>query len=103
MTHDRPEIGSVQDMTFALAQERIADLRASVTTLEHEPATRDATTSPGIVTRTRDAVGRRLIALGGSVVADEALRRRAGRRCGSARAGTSGPARARGRACGAPW
>lgn len=77
MTHERPDIGSVQDMTFALAQDRIADLRASATSIDHEPAAPHAPTAPGIVTRTRDAVGRRLIALGGSVVADEALRRRA--------------------------
>jgi hypothetical protein len=31
----------------------------------------------GLVRRTRDAIGRRLIALGGSVVADEGLRQRA--------------------------
>ena len=77
MTYDRPEIGSVQDLTFVLAQDRIADLRASATTIDHEPAAQHAPPSPGIVTRTRDAVGRRLIALGGSVVADEALRQRA--------------------------
>ena len=77
MTHDRPATGSVQDVTFVLAQDRIADLRASATTMDHEPAAPLADGSPGIVTRTRDAVGRRLIALGGSVVADEALRRRA--------------------------
>ena len=77
MTHERPAVGSVQDMPFALAQDRIADLRASATTPDHEPAARHATTSPGIVTRTRDAVGRRLIALGGTVVADESLRQRA--------------------------
>ncbi len=77
MTYDRPEIGSIQDLTFVLAQDRIADLRASATTIDHEPATQQARASHGIVTRTRDAVGRRLIALGGSVVADESLRRRA--------------------------
>jgi hypothetical protein len=77
MTHDRPDLSSVQDMTFVLAQDRIADLRASATSIDHETAAPQAPASPGIVTRTRDAVGRRLIALGGSVVADEALRRRA--------------------------
>ncbi len=77
MTHDRPEIGSVQDLTFVLAQDRIADLRASATSIDHEPAALHAPASAGIVTRTRDAVGRRLIALGGSVVADETLRQRA--------------------------
>ena len=77
MTYEGPDIGSVQDLTFALAQDRIADLRASATNIDHEPASPYAPASPGLVTRTRDAVGRRLIALGGSVVADEALRRRA--------------------------
>ena len=77
MTHERPAIGSVQDLTFVLAQDRIADLRASATSIDHEPAAPHAPASPGIVTRTRDAVGRRLIALGGSVVADETLRQRA--------------------------
>jgi hypothetical protein len=77
MTHDRPDLGSVQDMTFVLARDRIADLRASATSIDHEPAAPHPPASPGIVSRTRDAVGRRLIALGGSVVADEALRRRA--------------------------
>ncbi len=77
MTHERPALESVQDLTFALAQDRIADLRASATSLDHEPAALQAPASPGIVTRARDAVGRRLIALGGSVVADETLRQRA--------------------------
>ena len=77
MTHERPDIGSVQDLPFALAQDRIADLRASAMSIEHEPASPHAPASPGIVTRTRDAVGRRLIALGGTVVADETLRQRA--------------------------
>lgn len=77
MTHERQALGSVQDLPLALAQDRIADLRASATNFDHEAATRPAPASPGIVTRTRDAVGRRLIALGGTVVADEALRQRA--------------------------
>ena len=29
MTHERPDIGSVQDLTYAFAQDRIAELRAS--------------------------------------------------------------------------
>ena len=77
MTHERPDIGSVQDMTFVLAQDRIADLRASASTIDREAAAPEAFASPGLVARTRDAVGRRLIALGGTVVADESLRRRA--------------------------
>ena len=77
MNHDRPDLGSVQDLTFALAQDRIADLRAIATSIHHEAGVPEAFASPGLVARTRDAVGRRLIALGGSVVADEALRRRA--------------------------
>jgi hypothetical protein len=64
-------------MTFVLAQDRIADLRASASSIDHQVAAPEASVSPGLVARTRDAVGRRLIALGGSVVADEALRRRA--------------------------
>lgn len=83
MTHQAHDPRSVQDVTFVLAQDRIAGLRASA------PAARDAgaevdrarsnetVTSRGIVARSRDAIGRRLIALGGSVVADEGLRRRA--------------------------
>lgn len=75
MTHGRPATGSVHDLTFAFARDRIADLRASATRIDHDAPSVAGT--PGIVTRTRDAVGRRLIALGGTVVADEALRRRA--------------------------
>ena len=76
MTHDRHEHGSVQDLTYALAQGRIADLRASATTIDPvRPSEPPA--SPGLVARSRDALGRRLIALGGSVVADETLRQRA--------------------------
>jgi hypothetical protein len=75
MTHERPDAGSVQDTTFVLAQGRIADLRASATSIDHDPGARHVDVSPGLVTRARDAVGRRLIALGGSMVADEALRR----------------------------
>jgi hypothetical protein len=79
MTHDIHDPGSIQDLTFVLAQDRIAGLRAST------PPARQATVGPsdrtatsrGIVARGRDAIGRRLIALGGTVVADEGLRRRA--------------------------
>ena len=77
MTHDTHVNASVQDMTFVLAQDRIADLRASASAIDPEPVAQRAPATAGIVTRTRDAVGRRLIALGGSVVADEGLRQRA--------------------------
>lgn len=76
MTNDRRDPGSVQDIPFLFAQDRIADLRASNSRPDQEPAQR-AAASPGVVARTRDALGRRLITLGGSLVADEALRRRA--------------------------
>ncbi len=76
MTHDRHDRESVQDLTYALAQGRIAGLRASATPID--PVRRSAPpASPGLVARARDALGRRLIALGGSVVADETLRQRA--------------------------
>ena len=81
MPHHTHDPNSVLDVTFVLAQGRIADLRAS------SPAARDAQTTAagsaedlitrGIIARGRDAIGRRLISLGGSVVADEGLRRRA--------------------------
>jgi hypothetical protein len=78
MTDDRHDHGSARDLTLMLAQDRIADLRASApSTLEPSFATRDAGATSGVVRRTRDALGRRLIALGGSVVADEGLRQRA--------------------------
>jgi hypothetical protein len=77
MTHDRHDYESVQDMTFVLARERIDDLRARASTIDEEPTTPPANVSPGIVARTRDQIGRRLIALGGSLATDEALRRRA--------------------------
>ena len=78
MTDDRHDHGSARDLTFVLAQDRIADLRASAP-MSNEPAlaSRDAGATSGVVRRTRDAIGRRLIALGGSVVADEGLRQRA--------------------------
>ena len=77
MTHDRHDAASVQDMTFVLARDRIDHLRAVAATIGAEPATAPTATSPGGVARTRDSIGRRLIALGGSVVADEGLRHRA--------------------------
>ena len=77
MTDDRHQHGSVQDLTFVLAQDRIADLRASAPSNEPMPGTGDVAPKSGAMRRTRDAIGRRLIALGGSVVADEGLRQRA--------------------------
>jgi hypothetical protein len=78
MTDDRHDHGSVQDLTFVLAQDRIAELRASApSTVEPSVTARDGGSTSGVVRRTRDAIGRRLIALGGSVVADEGLRKRA--------------------------
>jgi hypothetical protein len=78
MTDERHDHGSVHDLTFVLAQDRIADLRASApSAVEPALAGHDANAMSGLVRRTRDAIGRRLIALGGSVVADEGLRQRA--------------------------
>ena len=77
MTHDRHDTESVQDMTFVFARDRIDGLRASAATIDAELGTPLSATSPGFVARTRDQIGRRLIALGGSVVADETLRHRA--------------------------
>jgi hypothetical protein len=78
MTDDRDDHGSVRDLTLMLAQDRIADLHASApSTLELSDAARDPGATSGVVRRTRDAIGRRLIAIGGSVVADEGLRQRA--------------------------
>ena len=78
MTDDRHDHGSVQDMTFVLARERIADLRASAPSpIEPSATILDPGSSSDVVRRMRDAIGRRLIALGGSVVADEGLRQRA--------------------------
>jgi hypothetical protein len=78
MTDDRHDRGSVRDLTLMLAQDRIADLHASAPpTIEPSVVARDASATSGVVRRTRNAIGRRLIALGGSVVADEGLRQRA--------------------------
>ncbi len=81
MTDERHDHGSVRDLTLVLAQDRIADLRArapSTIGAAAAAATRDdAGGTSGVVRRTRDAIGRRLIVLGGSVVADEGLRQRA--------------------------
>ena len=77
MTHVTHDPGSIQDLTFELAQDRIAGLRASAPAQGAAEHSRigAAETSRGIVARSRDALGRRLIALGGSLVADESLRR----------------------------
>jgi hypothetical protein len=78
MTDDRHDHGSSRDLTLMLAQDRIADLRASApSTIEPAVTDGDSGSTSGVVRRTRDAIGRRLIALGGSVVADEGLRQRA--------------------------
>ena len=78
MTDDRHDHGFARDLTLMLAQDRIADLRASApSTIEPAVTIRDAGFTSGVVRRTRDAIGRRLIALGGSVVADEGIRQRA--------------------------
>jgi len=76
MTNDQPHHPSVQDMPFVLAERRMADLRASAATLEPVGDAPRTDAPAGLIVRTRDAVGRRLIALGGSVVADPALRQR---------------------------
>jgi hypothetical protein len=70
MTHrDRPD-PSTFDLPFDLAQARMAELRATAT---HPMTPADEL---GSLTRLRGAVGRRLIALGSSLVADETDRRR---------------------------
>ena len=77
MTHDRHDHESIADLTFVLAQDRITDLRASAAHTTGTDAGPMSVPPAGLVTRARDAVGRRLIDLGGSVVADERLRQRA--------------------------
>ena len=77
MTHYTHDHGSVHDVTFVLAEGRIADLRASAAPAGRLPADTGDLAADGLVARTRDAVGRRLISLGGSLVTDEGLRRRA--------------------------
>jgi hypothetical protein len=75
MTHDRHDHGSVHDVTFVLAEGRIADLQASASPTTRVQAV-GAPRSSSIVARTRDAVGRRVITLGGFLATDEGLRRR---------------------------
>ena len=78
MTHGRRDHETVHDLTFMLAQDRITDLRASAAhPTGIDTASAAAPTFGTLVTRARDTLGRRLIALGGSLVADENLRRRA--------------------------
>ena len=77
MTHDRHDHESIADLTFVLAQDRITDLRASAAHATGTAAGPVPVPAAGLVARARDAVGRRLIDLGGSVVADERLRQRA--------------------------
>ena len=78
MTHDRRGHETVQDLAFVLAQDRITDLRASAARpTASDPATATIPGSGTFMSRARDTLGRRLIAIGGSVVADENLRERA--------------------------
>jgi hypothetical protein len=67
--HDRPDPLTTFDLPFDLAQARMADLRAAAA----HPMT--GSDGPGSITRLRDAVGRRLIALGSSLVVDKGERR----------------------------
>jgi len=67
--HDRPAPLTTFDLPFDLAQARMADLRA----VAAHPMT--AADGPWSITRLRDAVGRRLIELGSSLVVDKGERR----------------------------
>ncbi len=67
--HDRPDPLTTFDLPLDLAQARMADLRAAAA---HPMRALDG---PWSITRLRDAVGRRLIALGSSLVADKGERR----------------------------
>jgi len=78
VTHDPRDHETIQDLTFVLAQDRITDLRASAARpTASDPATATIQGSGTFVSRARDTLGRRLIAIGGSVAADENLRERA--------------------------
>jgi hypothetical protein len=68
---DKPE-RSAQDLTFELATERMAALRAT-TSGPVEPV---ATAGRGLLDRSRDAIGRGLIGLGSALVVDENVSRR---------------------------
>jgi hypothetical protein len=76
MTHERHDHESIQDVTYVLAQSRIAGLRADAPSIIDSGAAAAEAARPGVVARARDAIGRRLITLGGSLVGDESLRRR---------------------------
>jgi hypothetical protein len=65
---------SAQDLIFELAQDRIAGLRASAAS---PTETGIAAPDRGLLDRSRDAIGRRLIGLGRALAVDEGLRRRA--------------------------
>ena len=67
--HDRPAPLTTFDLPFDLAKARIADLRAAAA----HPMT--GSDGPGSMTRLRDAVGRRLIEVGSSLVVDKGERR----------------------------
>jgi hypothetical protein len=60
-----------QDLTFELATERIADLRAAAGV----PTEPRPTAARGLLDRSRDAIGRGLISLGTVLVVDEKVRR----------------------------
>ena len=70
-TDNTPE-RSAQDLTYELASERIAGLRATA----HGSNEPSAPAQQGLLDRSRDAIGRRLIGLGSALVADESVRRR---------------------------
>jgi hypothetical protein len=64
---------STRDLPYELAQDRIAGLRASAASRHEVHAARDR----GLLDRSRDALGRRLIGLGSALAVDDGLRRRA--------------------------
>jgi hypothetical protein len=64
---------SAQDLIFELAQDRIAGLRASAAS----PTETGTAPDHGLLDRSRDAIGRRLIGLGRALAVDEGVRRRA--------------------------
>lgn len=63
---------SAQDLIFELAQDRIAGLRASASA----PSESHTASDRGLLHRSRDALGRRLIGLGSALAVDEGLRQR---------------------------
>ena len=72
MTYDTKPERSAQDLTFELATERMAALRA-IASGTAEPA---ASADRGLLDRSRDAIGRGLIGLGSALVVDETVSRR---------------------------